>query len=386
MQKRLLVAIMTMMLSVSMIGCTKLSEEFSEEVETESPVSAEEGLISKAESTMKEFITAVNIQNYEGITELIEMPENSLISDKNVEWYITRTALADITGVNIDKFEIKVNEGALKKNVEVYVNKEGYAFDMVLDSDNQWRVVLPELYVENWSLKIPKGCTATVDGKDISGYKIPATVVDDYDTYTFPAIAKQELKVKTTSSIYGEFEQNIKPATNSESVPVICKLNDDETTSILKHIQDIWNGIYKDYTNLVGVEAVKKYFTDDFDYSEITNIMNLYLPQLETGPADKEIGEIRYSNFYMKETIPWTKNNYGCAILKSDNSVEINFGYRIDFVAQLTGGSYSVRKASKITMAYVDAPELGEGAKTYKIKKLNETKMFTDNDYTLNDY
>ena len=37
-------------------------------------------------------------------------------------------------------------------------------------------------------------------------------------------------------------------------------------------------------------------------------------------------------------------------------------------------------------MAYVDAPELGEGAKTYKIKKFNETKMFTDNDYKLNDY
>lgn len=257
MQKKLLVAMMAIIISISMTGCTKLSEDFSEEVETESPVSTEEGLISKAESKMKEFITAVNIQNYEGITDLIEMPENSLISDENVEWYITRTALADITGINIDKLEIKVKEGALKKNVEVYVNKQGYAFDMVLDSDNQWRVVLPELYVENWSLKIPKECTATVDGKDISSYKIPATVVDDYDTYTFPAIAKQELKVKTTSSVYGEFEQNIKPSTNSESVPVICKLNDDETTSILKHIQDIWNGIYKDYTNLVGVEAEK---------------------------------------------------------------------------------------------------------------------------------
>ena len=144
--------------------------------------------------------------------------------------------------------------------------------------------------------------------------------------------------------------------------------------------------MYKDYTNLVGVDAVKKYFTDDFDNSEITNIMSLYFPQLETGPTEKEIGEIRYSNFFMKETIPWTKDNYGSAILKSDSSVEINFGYRIDFVAQPTGYPFSVRKVSKITMAYVDAPELGEGAKTYKIKKLNETKMFTDNDYKLNDY
>ena len=381
-----LIAMMAAVLSSTVTGCTKFSEDFSEEAELQNPDNQEEGLISKAESRMKDFITAVNTQNYEGIKDLVAMPENALITDNNIEWYITRTALADITGVKINKLDIDVKEGTLKKNVEVYVNKEGYAFDMVLDSDNEWRIVLPDLYAENWSLKIPKGCMASINGEDISMYKIPATVIDDYDTYTFPAIPKQELQVNTTSSVYGEFKQTIKPATNSESIPVICKLNDDETSSILKHIQDIWNGLYKDYTNLVGVDAVKKYFTDDFDNSEITNIMSLYFPQLETGPTEKEIGEIRYSNFFMKETIPWTKDNYGSAILKSDSSVEINFGYRIDFVAQPTGYPFSVRKVSKITMAYVDAPELGEGAKTYKIKKLNETKMFTDNDYKLNDY
>lgn len=387
--KRILIMAAATLLAVGTAGCTKLSENFNEHEETtmESQTSAEEGLLSKAESRMREFITAVNIQNYEGISSMIYMPEKALITDDNIQWYITRTTLADITGISIEKLEIKVPDGSIKKNVEVYVNKTGYAFEMVLDSNNNWKIVLPELYVENWSLKIPKGCGVEVNGTDISEYRIPATVVDEYDTYTFPAVAAQKMTVKTTSSVYGEFTQDVTPLSNSESVPVICKINEDETNNILARIADIWNGIYKDYTNNVGVESVKKYFTDDFDATEITNIMTIYLPQLETGESVSGYkGEVRYSNFYMKEAIPWTKDNYGSVLLKSDNCVEVNFGYRIDFVAPLTGGSYSVRKASKITMAYVDAPELGNGAKTYKIKKLDETKIFNDNNYNLNDY
>ena len=387
MYKKIMIGLMVGALTVSVTGCTRFSEDVSEKEDgVEAAANEEEGLISKAENTMREFITAVNTQKYDGITDLVEMPENAFITDQNVEWYITRTALADITGVQINKLDINVKEGALKKTVEVYVNKEGYSFDMELDSDNGWRVVLPDLYVENWSLKIPKGCTATIAGKDLTDYKTQSSIVDDYDTYTFPAIAKQKFTVETVSSVYGSFTQEIKPTSDSEALPVICKLSDAETTSILKHIKDIWNGLYKDYTNAVGVDAVKKYFTDDFDNTEITNVMDTYFPQLETGPTDKDAGAIMYSNFYMTETIPWTKNNYGAAILTADNAVEVNFGYRIDFNAQTTGGSYSVRKPTTITLAYVDAPELGEGAKTYKIKKLNETKMFTDNDYETNDF
>lgn len=387
MQKRVLMAVMmAAVVSMSMTGCTKISEHFSENVESDME-NSEEGMISKAESKMKSFIMAVNSQNYEGISEMVAFPDNAFITDKNIEWYIARTTLADITGINIHKLNIEVKDGTLKKSVAVYINKEGYAFDMELDSNNEWRVVLPDLYAENWSLKIPKGCTVTVNNSDISSYKTPATTVDDYDTYTFPAIAKQEMKVETTSSVFGKFEQTITPVTNSESMPVICKVNDDETTSILKHVQNIWNGLYKDYTNNVGAEALMKYFTDDFDSSEITNIMTLYFPQLETGPTEKEIGQITYSNFYMKEAIPpISKDNYGCAILKSDNSVEVTFSYCIDFISQPLNYPYSVRKSSKITLAYVDAPELGEGAKTYKIKKLNDSRLFTDNDYKTNDY
>lgn len=302
------------------------------------------------------------------------MPVNSFISDADIEWYITRTPLADITGVSIESLEINVSDGALKKTAEVYVNKSGYAFDMELDSDNMWKIVLPELYVENWSLKIPKGCTAIVDGEAIDAYRVPATVIDTYDTYTFPAVAKQNMKVETTSSIFGSFTQEITPLTDSESIPVICKLNDAETTSILRQIQNIWNGLYTDYKNGVEIQAIKKYFTEDFDNTVMTSLFFSYFPTLEKSEKEKDV---TFFNFYMKEAIPWTKDNYGCAILSSDNSVLVNFGYRIDFISS-TGGAYNTNKVTEITMAYED--------QTYKIKEVNDNSLFYDNDYTTNDF
>lgn len=366
------------LLALSISGCTKISETFNEQVEatTESETSIEEGLVEKAENLMREFVTAVNLQKYEGIASYVYMPENAFITDENIQWYITRTALADITGISINKLEIDISDGALKKKLTVFVNGTGYAFDMELDNTNTWKIVLPELYVENWSLKIPKGCQTVVNNTSIDSFRVPTTVIDAYDTYTFPAIASQEMEITTTSSIFGSFTQKTIPVADSESIPVICKVSDAETTSILRQIQSIWNALYLDYKNGVEVDTLKKYFTDDFDNTEMTNIMFAYFPALEKSETEKEV---YYTNFYMKETIPWTKDNYGCAILNSDNTVLVNFGYRIDFAAT-SGGSYNTNKVTQITMSY------DTEAATYKIKHINDTSLFYDNDYKLNDY
>jgi hypothetical protein len=368
----------TFSLALSLSGCTKISETFDEgAAETESKVSLEEGALEKAQKVMRDFVEAVNLQNYDGITEKVYKPDNSFLNDTNIEWYISRSALADITGININKLDIEISEGALKKTATVRINKTGYQFEMELDPSNDWKVVLPELYVENWSIKIPKGCSVTIDNKSIEDYRAPSAAIDLYDTYTFPAIASnQTYEVKTTSTIYGDFLQKVTPKSDSESIPVICKINDAETASILRQIQSIWNGLYMDYKNGVDVSAIAKYFTDDFENTEMTNVLFTYFPALEMYSNDNRIS---YNNFYMKEAIPWTKDNYGCAILSSNESVIVNFGYRIDFSSS-EGGSYNANKASTITMQY------DQESSTYKIKTINDKKLFFENDYTTNDY
>ena len=377
--KKMMIYALLAAATLNISGCAKLSEDFDEaQAETESQTSSEEGLVTKAENLVREFVTDVNLQQYAGISSMVYMPQNSFVSDNNIQWFILRTSLADVTGINIKSFDISISDGALEKDATVYINKSGYKLHLILDTDNTWKIELPGLFVENWSLKVPKGCTITVDGNNVDDYLIPATMIDTYDTYTFPAVAKQDMQVETTSSIYGSFTQTVSPTANSETVPLICKINDAETTSILRQIQNIWNNLYTDYKNGVDVEAVKKYFTDDIDNNMVTSIMTTYFPALENpGDSGKEQGS--YINFYMKEIIPWTKDNYGSAILQSDNTIQVNFGYRLDFTST-AGGVFNLNKVSSITVQY-DKQEA-----TYKICRVDDTKLFYNNDYSSNDY
>lgn len=378
-KKKLLIYALLAAAMMNMNGCAKLSESFDEtQAETESQTSSEEGLVTKAENLVRDFITAVNLQNYSGISSMVYMPKNSFVSDNSIQWYILRTSLADVTGVNIKNLDIEISDGALEKDATIYVNKSGYKLHLILDTDNTWKISLNGLYVENWSLKVPKGCSITIDGNNVDDYLIPATVIDNYDTYTFPAVAKQDMNVETTSPIYGKFNQTVTPSADSESVPLICKINDAETTNILRQIQSIWNNLYTDYSNGVEVSSIKKYFADDIDNNVLTDIMTSYFPALEQPDGDhKDNGS--YLNFYMKEIIPWTKDNYGSAILKSADSVQVNFGYRLDFTST-TGGVFNLNKVSQITMKYDQANA------TYKIGQVDDTKLFFNNDYSTNDY
>ena len=163
-------------------GCTRLSEgsENSDVSFEANAENLEEGSVAKAENCVKNFINAINTQNFDGIADMIYLPENAFVSDKNVEWYLQRSGVSDITGVKIKNFDVEISDGALTKDATVYINKSGYQLSLAMDTDNQWKIVMNDMFVENWSLKVPKGCTITVDGVDVDQYKIPATAIDVY--------------------------------------------------------------------------------------------------------------------------------------------------------------------------------------------------------------
>lgn len=380
-KRKWFILIMIIVVSVTISGCMmKISESFDENIETESETSVEEGITAKAETQVRDFIKKVNLQDYDGISQIVYMPQNAFVRDEDIKWYIDRSPLADITGIKINNLDIKIDGDAVKKNIAVYINKKGYLVPLVLDKDNNWKIQLPDLYVENWTLKVPKDCSVLVDNTRIDKYKSKVSITDEYDTYLFPAITKKELESVVESSIFGMFKQKITPLMDSETYPLICVLGDAETTNVLRSIQNIWNSLYNDYRNSTEVPALEKYFTSDFDKTEMTNIIFNYFPALETGPRDNTSREnIKYSSFFMKEVVPWTKDNYGAAILATDNSILVNFGYRIDFVSS-NGGAYNTNKVSQLTMEYDNTNSV------YKIKKVNNSKLFMDNDYTKNDY
>ena len=79
-------------------GCTRLSEgsENSDVSFEANAENLEEGSVAKAENCVKNFINAINTQNFDGIADMIYLPENAFVSDKNVEWYLQRLSLIHI--------------------------------------------------------------------------------------------------------------------------------------------------------------------------------------------------------------------------------------------------------------------------------------------------
>ena len=94
-------------------GCTRLSEgsENSDVSFEANAENLEEGSVAKAENCVKNFINAINTQNFDGIADMIYLPENAFVSDKNVEWYLQRSGVSDITGVKIKNFRWCSDEG-----------------------------------------------------------------------------------------------------------------------------------------------------------------------------------------------------------------------------------------------------------------------------------
>ena len=213
-----------------------------------------------------------------------------------------------------------------------------------------------------------------MDDKDIEAYKKDMSGDVSYCLYTFPAIAAKTHRVVITSGLYGRFTQDITPKTSSDTYPVICEVSDAETGNILKCVQSIWNGIYESYLNGADVPAIRKYFTEDFDTNTLTQILNNYLPSLCVNAGKKDI---TYQNFFLSDIDPWKKDNYGAAILSSDNSVQVTFAYRLEFTDS-NGDYHNCNKVTTLTMAYED--------RTYRIKSLNNSTIFTYNNFNSNDF
>lgn len=363
------------MVAMNTTGCL-VSIEYKDEVATQSredDLNTEEGSLQRAEKTTREFAAKLLTQSFSEITELLNLPPGYFISDSDAQYFLERSSLAELIGTGEEISNIELDGSAVEKTAEFTVGKKKYSINLVLSDDSAWKVDVPSMFVENWSIKVPGDCTVTVDDQDVSSYKMTMQNIDAaYALYTFPAISTGSHTLVVSSSLYGSFTQNITPKKTSDTYTMVCKISDQETSNILSCVKTIWNGLYSDYKSGADVPSIRKYFTSTVDTNILTNILTSYFPSLEG-----EKSNTNYSGFYVTDVIPWTTDNYGAAVLETNNSVTVNFGYRLEFVDD-QGEYHNCNKATSLVMAYEDG--------TYKIKTIPDTTLFTDNDYTNNDY
>lgn len=333
--------------------------------------SSEEGNIKKAETTALSFLQAVVNQKYDGTAAMVFLPEGSIITDDDIAYCISQGKYADLTG-NASISDFALTGSTTEKTVSFKAGKASYQLSLKLGTDNLWKVVLDDLYVENWSVKAPGKCTLMLDGLDAESYrKVSSNTDSAYTTYTFPAVSARKHELVAKSPLYGTFSQSVTPKATSDTYTMVCSLSEQETGNILNCIRTIWNGLYDDYRTGADVPAIKKYFSSGFDTNGMTDILRTHFPKLEGGKKKT------YSDFIMTEITAWNTDNYGAATLQNDDAVAVTFGYRIEFVDE-EGEYHNCNKVTNIVMIY-------EGG-TYKIKSVPDTDLFSDNDYEKNDF
>ena len=360
---------------IFLTGCIKMGmpegEVPDETVET---VSADQSNSKKAETAVLGFVSRLKAGDYNGLSESIYLPEGAFIFQEDLEWFLPRSQVGEIISSEEEISGITVSGTAIEKTVSFTFGSGQYALDLRLGNDNLWKIILDGLYVENWSLRIPAGCTLTVDEKNVDGYRRDLSSDQEYSVYTFPAIAAKTHRIAVTSSLYGRFTQEITPKSSSDTVPVICGIGEAETGNILRCIQIIWNGIYEAYTEGADVPDIRKYFVKDYDTNALTMLLKCNLPSLCTDAKNRGV---TYRNFYLSAIEPWKKDNYGAATLAADNAVYVTFGYRLEFTDS-EGNYHNCNKVTSLTVAY-------EGG-TYRIRSLNDSTLFTYNNYQANDF
>lgn len=378
-KKLVLTTLIIMVFMCLLNGCMMVGDS-DEEDTTETVVSIEEGNIQKAQRTIVNFVDAVRKQDYDSVLSLLYLPENAFIDSDDMAWYIPKSEYGDITGTDNSISDFSMDGTAVEKTAIFTIGKEKHSISLKLRDDNTWGVVLSNGYFENWNLRTPGGCTVTLDGKDLSMYKkekIETTTesteatINAYDTYTLPAITAREHTLSLSSSLYGEFTQTVTPKSSSDTYTMVCKINDAESENVLKCIMAIWNSIYEVNENEGNVPEIQKYFVNGYDTNSLTDILKKDLKSLKQGSG------VKYSNFYMSEIKPWDKDNYGAVLLQGNNILSATFGYRLEFTDS-EGEYHNANKVTTLYMAYEDS--------TYKIYSLNESKIFSENDYKNNDY
>ena len=354
---------------VFLTGCVSVSAG---ETGDDTAVSTEESNLRKAENAVRSFTDALGKSDMAAVMDRIYLPEDAFISESDIEWYILRSSFAELYGDPCSITDISVNGTAVEKDVKVKAGKRSYGMKLKLGTDNTWKVCVDDAYFENWALKIPGGCGVTVDGKNVSEYLKKGTPGDEKDTYLFTTIAAKEHEISISSSLYGKFTMNVTPKSSSETYTAVCRIGEAETANILNSVQYIWNSLYDAYAEGQDVPSARRYFSSDYDLNGITAVMNESFPELQKGS-----GKESYGNFYMSEIIPWNSNNYGAARLNTDDSVRVEFGYKIEF-SDDSGNYHNCNRVTDICMVYEDG--------AYRILSVPDGTLFSYNDYTRNDF
>lgn len=275
-----------------------------------------------------EFIEALMVEDYEAAMERMMFGKDGTFVDADgVAWYLPRTDLRDIVGMDGKVIDIVEGEGTSSKKIEVTVATDDGAEQTVellcsLNDNNDYKINVLEMYIEDWKVRVPGNSVLYIDGKEVS--KDYFDKKDNlYDVYNIPALIKKDTEIKIVLDGFGEYTETVMVADNAEVENVKFWIDGEEAQDILNGFKDVFNKLVASYGEGKSVSDVLHFFSDSMDTATIDKIYN------------DNIGNGLYqggknSNIVMTAIKPNPDENLGI-FPRSDKVVVINFGYILNW-------------------------------------------------------
>lgn len=340
---------------------------------------------SKSDKGIAEsFVNALIGEDYDTVISCLNIDqEKSFISSEDIEFAIPRSKYANLTDEAIKTAKVDYSStyvtGAESSTVTATFSNgkeltEQVSIETVLNENNEWKIEAPDFYNKNFTFRAPSG-KVTITANEIQVGKEYLTngtagKLGKYCDYTLPYVGKKGLNVKVTCDNY-TYETVLSTTSNNSDVDeykAIYNIESDEYESICSYIKDAWNGMYKEWIEGNGANAiVTSYLSEKADPEIANRIVSGYKQMSEPSATSSRGNDL----FKMVDVLP----NENGAFYITDDLIGVNFNYKLSWHYILADWMKDMNRTSSIVLQKTNDE--------YKIYELTDEELFTKcNEYT----
>ncbi len=314
---------------------------------------------------------------YREAIKYVYLPEDSYVTEDDYFMFTqSNSNFKDILGNGIKDIR-KTSKTETKAVYIVSLNNDrDYTVNLDMLSDGNWRVIVEDLYLENWKVEVPGSSKLYIDGSLVPKSLSKAND-KGHDVYTIPAIGpyKKEFKVETS---FDELTKKFEVAGSNSGEEIKLELKkEDEINSALAYIKEMWNGMYKDYVDgTPNKDVLVKYFDTNFKEADMKTAFKENFDKL-SGIGNKQY---TYKDVEMESVIV---NPDKKQMIEGNNVIRIEFGYKLNTtVDYIYEGSKDVTKS----MTRYSSIKLTKTNDGYRINEITDDKLFNYLKYTVQEY
>ncbi len=175
---------------------------------------------------LEDFADALSAGDYAAMKEIVYLPENSILTEDDLEYSLLRSDYVDL----MESAEIRIEDfdgSAGSSHAVLRAGQDEVSVSAALKDDNKWYIELPEIYSEDVTILAPAKAQVTLNGVELdTGAARKHSAAQGRVVYTV-TIPKRPITA-VVNTIFGDLEKEmVRRDDDPEAMYSICPAPDD---------------------------------------------------------------------------------------------------------------------------------------------------------------